>query len=116
MGVFRGDVITKWLPNGRDMVLTTELSYTDNAGKVWTAYAGSTINGASIPRIFWVLVGSPFCGRYRRPSVIHDVNSPSDEPWQAVHRVFLEMMETEGVSRVKRYLMFKAVWYGAKRW
>ena len=116
-GTFSGPVRTEWIAdNPRDMVVLNELRYTDSKGKVWTARAGSVVNGASIPRPFWHLIGSPFCGRYRRASVIHDVYSPSNEPWWAVHRVFLEMMETDGVPLIQRNIMFLAVWCFAKRW
>jgi hypothetical protein len=99
------------------MVVLNELSYFDSAGKVWTARAGSVVNGASIPRPFWNLIGSPFCGRYRRASVIHDVYcNDGHEPWRAVHKVFEEMMETDKVPWLQRTLMAKAVMWFGPRW
>src|SRR5947207_3005769 len=74
-GEFIGDVEAKWLvENGQDrrMELLHEFSYIDTSGKRWTAPNGWIIDGASIPRFLWTLVGSPFTGSYRRASVIHD--------------------------------------------
>ena len=51
------------------------------------------MDGASIPRFFWRFIGSPFIGRYRRASVIHDVHCNLKCHSSAqVHRVFYEMM------------------------
>lgn len=75
-GFFEGEVKTCWLidsiPN-RNMQLLEDFSFTDPDGKVWVALKSSTINGASIPQVFWSIVGSPYIGNYRRASVIHDI-------------------------------------------
>lgn len=116
-GKFSGFVVTCWMGEERKMLLETTLTYTDRAGKVWTAPGGSIVDGASIPRFFWRFIGGPFTGRYRRASVIHDVYCVTrTEPWQAVHRVFNEMMEADGVPWLKRKLMFLAVWNFGPRW
>ena len=51
------------------MILLEDVSFTSK-GKIWTAPAGSVIDGASIPRFFWRVIGSPFIGYYRRASVV----------------------------------------------
>ena len=49
-------------------------SGTDNPDhKLWEAKAARTIDGASIPRVLWTIVGSPYTGCYRKASVVHDV-------------------------------------------
>ena len=53
-GKFLNKVITAWEGN-RDMVLHSPFSYRDSNGKLWTAPARAKINGASIPRLLWVL-------------------------------------------------------------
>lgn len=114
---FSGDVIANWCANGRDMILRLELTFIDGKGKEWVAPAGSVVDGASIPRFMWRFVGSPFCGKYRRASVVHDVYCVNrSEAWQDVHRVFLEMMRVDGVSKIKRWIMFVAVWFFGPRW
>jgi len=114
---FSGPVRSIWMSDGRTMLITKTLVFTDAAGKAWTAPVDSIVDGASIPRIAWRMIGSPLCGRYRRASVIHDVYcATKNEPWQAVHRVFAEMMAADGVPAVKRFLMAKAVWFFGPRW
>ena len=72
-GHYDGEPVTKWNPDGRTMTLLTELRYTDPHGEVWVAPIGSVVDGASIPRYLWSVMGGPFEGRYRNASVLHDV-------------------------------------------
>jgi hypothetical protein len=85
-------------------------SYTDSAGKVWTAPAGSRTDGASIPRLFWTLVGSPFTGHYRTASIIHDYycNDPLT-PRSATDRMFREACFTAGCSEAQADLFYAAL-------
>jgi hypothetical protein len=66
------------------MVLTAEFSFTEASNeRVWTAPSGLVVDGASIPRALWTMVGSPFTGNYRRASVVHDqacLDFPTDGP------------------------------------
>jgi len=76
-GKFSGNPKTEWLSNAtspdRDMKLLEDFSYTDPNGRIWPAPMGSVVNGASIPRPLWSLVGSPYTEDYRNASVVHDV-------------------------------------------
>src|SRR2546430_12816241 len=72
-GSYDGEPVTKWNPDGRTMTLLTELRYTDPNGNTWIATIGSIVDGASIPRYLWSVMGGPFEGRYRNASVLHDV-------------------------------------------
>ncbi|OHX63987.1 DUF1353 domain-containing protein [Flammeovirga pacifica] len=72
MEKFSGYPITKWKGNDRLMILLDDLSFTDQNNKVWTAPLGAEINGATIPQSLWNIIGSPYVGKYRRASVIHD--------------------------------------------
>src|SRR3954447_8189198 len=67
-GYFTGEVDARWENDGRTMVLIDELRYTDPYGQVWVAPAGSKVDGASIPRAFWSVIGVPFEGKYRKAS------------------------------------------------
>lgn len=70
---FKGDVVVKWLEDGRTMELLQDFSFRDSKEKTWKAPASSIVDGASIPKILWSAVDSPFAGQYRRASVLHDV-------------------------------------------
>ncbi|MCP4127739.1 MAG: DUF1353 domain-containing protein [Gammaproteobacteria bacterium] len=117
-GTFSGPVRVEWLEDDpRKMQLLEELWYKDKSGRLWHAERGSIIDGASIPRFFWRVIGSPFVGKYRRPSVIHDVYCDNHlRPHQEVHDVFDEMMEVENVSDHKRASMFNAVDKFGPKW
>jgi len=39
---------------------------------IFLAPQGMITDGASIPRYFWRVIGSPFTGKYRRAAVFHD--------------------------------------------
>lgn len=115
---FDNTVKTMWVEDSpRDMIVLETVRFTDSAGQVWEAPQGSLVDGASIPRFFWRVIGSPFVGFYRRPSVIHDVYCVTrTRPWQDVHRMFHEAMLADGVSREKAAAMFDAVWRFGPRW
>lgn len=109
---FVGKVITQWLPDGREMQLCEPFEFVAANGQRWRAPAGVIVDGASIPRFFWRFIGSPFCGRYRRASVLHDVycQHHNDETTSAmVHQMFFEAMRCDGCPAVLSLLMWLAV-------
>lgn len=115
---FSNTVKVEW-PNGfkREMRLLEDVSFIDNKGVVWTAHKGDLIDGASIPRAFWAMFGSPFVGLYRRPSVIHDVYCKSKEkPFADTHQMFYEACLSDGVGRKKAMLAGQAVKRFGPRW
>jgi hypothetical protein len=76
-GKFSGDPEVRWKVSARepdrDMNLLSDFHFVDPASRMWHAPKESTVDGASIPRALWTVVGAPFCGDYRRASVVHDV-------------------------------------------
>ncbi len=84
--------------------------YTEDGEDTIIVPAGFISDGASIPRIFWTIIGSPWSGKYGRAAVIHDylyykqifTRKKSD-------LIFLEGMKVLGVSWWKRHLMYRAV-------
>lgn len=115
---FSNVVKVLWLEdNPRDMQLLEDVVFTDANGRKWIALAYSIINGASIPQFFWPVIGSPFIGYYRRPSVIHDVYCENHlRPDQEVHDMFFEAMIADGVPKDKAEVMFQAVDKFGPRW
>jgi hypothetical protein len=79
--------------------------------------AGAEIDGASIPKVFWSIVGGPYTGLYRNASVIHDYYCDvRTRPWKEVHRMFYDAMLASGVDKMKAKLMYLAVRFGGPRW
>src|SRR5262245_18891272 len=99
-GHYNGEPVTKWNPDGRTMTLLTELHYTDPHGEIWVAPIGSVVDGASIPRYLWSIMGGPFEGKYRNASVLHDVAyGEHNRPWQDCDRMFYYRSEERRVGK-----------------
>lgn len=114
---FEGQVETSWMNDGRRMKLLKPVMYVDHTGKEWLAPEGSVIDGASIPKAFWSSVGPPFVGKYRRATVIHDVQCVTrSEPYQDVHRMFYEAMVVDGTPKAKAREMYFAVKHFGPKW
>lgn len=108
-GTYKGKIITEWL-GSVNMRLTEPIEYIDTEGLRWPVPSGTVVNGASIPKFLWSLVGSPLHGNYRAASVIHDhfcdVRTRSSD---AVHKMFYSAMITSGVANSRAWLMYEAV-------
>jgi len=116
-GRFVGDVVARWAANGRDMTLVEPFAYVDPRDARWEAPAGAVVNGASIPRAFWSLIGGPFEGQFRNASVVHDVACEArDREWRQVHRMLYEACRCGGVAVAKAKAMYYAVWHFGPRW
>ncbi|QDU60776.1 hypothetical protein Pan216_16280 [Planctomycetes bacterium Pan216] len=116
-GYYVGDVTTEWNSGGRDMTLQQDFTYVDASERVWLAPSGSVVNGASIPREFWSVIGSPFAGEYRDASVIHDVACVDKiRPHDDVHRMFHDACRCSGVSPQKAKVLYAAVAVFGPKW
>jgi len=116
-GYYSGDPVTRWSPDGRNMILVTELRYIDPKGEVWVAPAGSVTDGASIPRYLWSIMGGPFEGQYRNAAVLHDVAyGEHNRPWQDCDRMFYYAMRCSGVNAVEAKTMFYALFKFGHHW
>src|SRR5216683_2651551 len=116
-GYYNGEPVTKWNPDGRTMTLLTELRYTDPQGVVWIAPIGSVVDGASIPRSLWSIMGGPFEGKYRNASVLHDVAyDQRNRPWEVCDRMFYNAMRCSGVNSVEAKTMYYALHKFGRHW
>jgi hypothetical protein len=116
-GYYSGFPETRWDPDGRSMTLLNELRYTDPKGNVWIAPAGSQVDGASIPKSLWSIMGGPFEGRYRNGSVLHDVAyDQHNRPWQECDLMFYNAMRCSGVSAVEAGTMYYALYKFGRHW
>jgi Protein of unknown function (DUF1353) len=116
-GYYSGYPETRWDPDGRSMTLLNELRYTDPDGLIWIAPAGSTVDGASIPRSLWTFMGGPFEGKYRNASVLHDVAyEQKKRPPQDCDRMFYNAMRCSGVSAVEAKTMYYSLLRFGHHW
>src|SRR5881392_3624748 len=116
-GYYSGQVEARWENDGRHMTLLSELRYTDPEGVIWIAPAGSVVDGASIPRALWSLMGGPFDGKYRNASVLHDVAyDQKNRPHEVCDRMFYHAMRCSGVSAVEAGTMYYALRKFGRHW
>src|SRR6266403_3408249 len=116
-GYYSGPVDTRWDSDGRSMTLLNELRYTDPKGVVWIAPPGSKVDGASIPRSLWSLMGGPFEGKYRNASVLHDVAYDEHKrPWEDCDRMFYYAMRCSGVGATEGKTMYYALYKFGHHW
>jgi hypothetical protein len=121
-GEFSGEPETRWLtePNDPDrrMNLLRDFTFTDPEGKAWEVPAGyDKMDGASIPRALWTLVGSPYTGDYRRASIVHDracdeARGDKDKR-RAADRMFYHACRAGGCSVRQAAILYIGVRIGA---
>lgn len=104
-------------PGHTEFKLLKDYWYIDSAGRKWTVPKGYVVNGASIPKAVWSVVGGPWSGKYRNAAVIHDyLTGEKISTSEIVHRLFYDSMRESGVSLVRARLMYAAVVVGGGVW
>ena len=70
-------------------------------------------DGATVPRVFWRLIGSKTESKFLIPSMIHDVLCENhhyvDGDRYFADKVFERLLYVSGVSSFKRWMMFHSV-------
>lgn len=120
-GEFSGEPESIWLTEegtqDRSMKLLREFVFHDKSAKKWSAPIGSVVDGASIPRALWTIVGSPFTGDYRRASVVHDVAcveaGGDKKKRRAADRMFFHACRAGGCSIWQSIILYLGVRVGS---
>lgn len=114
---FPNQPLVRFEEDGRLMTTQSDFAFSDPANKVWLAPAESVIDGASIPRSFWTIIGGPFEGPYRNASILHDVACDQrKERSEDVHRMFYFACRCGGVDERKAKMMYFAVARFGPQW
>jgi len=114
---FTGVPVVELLDDGRRVKLVQPFGFVDEAALDWPVPAGTVVDGASIPRALWALIGGPFEGKYRDASIVHDHYCDlRSRAWEAVHRVFHDAMIVSGVGPDQAKLLYFAVYRFGPRW
>jgi hypothetical protein len=105
------------LVDGRNSRLLKSFAYVSGDDR-WVAPEGEVVDGATIPRLFWSLIGGPYEGRYRFASIIHDryCRVPNGRTWRQTHRMFYEACLAGGTDPKLAKLMYAAVYHFGPRW
>lgn len=109
--------LTEWLDDGRHMQLKRPFGYVQENGAEWPVPTNAIVDGASIPRVFWSLIGGPFEGLYRNASIVHDFYCDErSRPWRQTHQMFYDGIVCSGVEEVKAKILYYAVYRFGPRW
>lgn len=90
--------------------LLEPFGFEDPRGIKWNVEEGFVSDGASIPKWLRPIVGHPFEGNFIEAAIIHDkycktkIRSQRD-----THRAFREALKLDGVSWVRRWIMWSGV-------
>lgn len=119
-GNFSGEPVADWLTEAktdRRMQLRETFWFKDPDEKTWTAPADYQVDGASIPRPLWALVGAPYVGNYRRASIVHDWACDEAEgdnkARRAADRMFYHACRAGGCSVFEAVLLYIGVRFGS---
>lgn len=116
-GEFPYSAKVEMLDDGRTLKLLEDFVYIDPRKKPWVAPKGTIVDGASIPKPFWTIVGGPLEGEYRKASIVHDEGCVrKTESWENVHLMFYEACRCAGLPEKKAKLMYAAVYHFGPRW
>lgn len=112
------------LADGRKATLLKPFAYVETVPgdppteRRWDVPKDATVDGASIPRLFWTLVSGPWEGEYRYASIVHDryCDRPAGRTWRQTHRMFFDACVTGGTPLWKAKLMYAAVFHFGPTW
>lgn len=103
--------------DGRSARLLRAITYYSPKGLDWPVPVGAWLDGASIPRIFWTIIGGPFEGKYRNASIVHDHYCIAQtRSWRDTHLMFHDAMRCSGVGKTQATVMYYAVYRFGPRW
>ena len=110
------------LRNGREWEVVDDYTYERGSLRI-TVRKDFVFDGASIPRIFWSLIGAPQAGKHAHASLLHDwiyVEKASDGiifTRKQADDLMLVMMKEDGVAWWRRNAIHRGVRLGGgKAW
>jgi hypothetical protein len=73
--------------------------------------AGFKTDGATIPRIMWTMIGSPFQPRFSKASLCHDYQCKKEWDVKEMSELFYENLLLAGVNKWKAKAMYQSVYF-----
>lgn len=111
MSSFTSDLITKHI-DGKKWEVMQPFRYrvgTKYSLEIITVPVGYITDFASIPKVFWLIVGHP-AGKHGKAAVIHDcLYSTQIYSRKRSDEIFREAMKVSKVSRWKRAVIYRSV-------
>lgn len=116
MKQFNGEVVLEELDKGY-WKLQDNFSYENDCINV-TVKSGFTTDGASIPKIFWSIIGNPLENDLLKPAIIHDgLYTLMKISRLECDKMLKDMLLFNGVSKIKAFFIYYAVrLFGGSHW
>ena len=104
----------EFVPYSPKIKLVSDLIYCcKRYEKTFVAERGFICDGASIPRIFWTVMGHPFDYRWRSASILHDwFYRRGGVTRKQADKIFYDGLRYKGVRKTKAWAMYLAVRVG----
>ena len=102
-----------------------EIEFIDARPSKWVAPRNTLTDGASIPKLFFKVIGTPRSKEFINAATLHDaycgVGNQSlpqfhSNTWQNVHRMFYDALRVDGTPPKKAKIMYAAVYLAGPRW
>lgn len=116
-GRYTGKLILEPAQGGQQMKITLDFGFLDADGKHWPVPSGTSVDGASMPKALWTLLGGRWEGKCREASVVHDYHcAVHSADWQSVHRMFYRAIRASGLSEKGAKLVYAGIYFAGPRW
>lgn len=105
-------------PIGQGLWRLNSDAVVDYQGKTILVKKGFEYDGASIPRFFWITIGSPYDPCFMRPALFHDYLYSSQEyDRKFADDLLYALLIKNKVSKFKAYKIYLAVrMFGWRHW
>ena len=111
------DLKVEIINKGRDRIVLEDYTYTNNKYEITVKKEYST-DGASIPKIFWSILSSPFDGALVYGAIIHDgLYTKMTLPRKECDKLLKEMAIEKGYNKFKINLIYYVIrLFGKTHW
>tara|TARA_R110000851_G_scaffold227519_4_gene380329 strand:- start:18 stop:446 length:429 start_codon:yes stop_codon:yes gene_type:complete len=99
----------KITPNSKSTYAICEKYLFQIGREVLEIPAGYTSDGASVPKLFWKVVGTPFAPNFIEAAFVHDFLVDQNYDDVLADKMFFDMLVYAGVNKYKAKAMYIAV-------
>jgi len=105
--------ITVGFDSKNDLLVLKNTAHYEINEDEYNILAGFKYDGASIPKVFWSLIGGKFHPDFQLAALLHDYMYAMKLGRNKADRYFHRLLLKRGVSKIKARLMYLAVsWFG----
>jgi hypothetical protein len=97
--------------------LKEELLFRQTGGETWVVPANAIVDGRSMPKLFFSLIGHPFTSGFLKTAIIYDYAVKAKvRRWTDAQRMFVEGVVVEGVPTIEAKAMYMLLHATGSRW